>query len=420
MPSGGLTDWMAEYGQPGMVWYAKRLAANDTLATNSHQAGPYFSRDFLFRVLPALNRPDTQNPDCRFELFIDSHADHRTARAIWYNNRLRGGTRNESRLTNFGGRRSALLDPDNTGAVAVFAFTLVEGVEFVACHAWVSRNASEEDLLEQRLGPVEPEEQVIWEPGTPYATSVDGPEDDTPCRDDPPEPEQAAPAWMEKFPSGEEIVRATLRLKPIDRTGIDARLMSRRRSEFEIFQSLEREFYLPRIRQGFESIEGFLGVAQTLLQSRKSRAGNSLELHVREIMTEEGLRPGTDFTYRPVIEGGKRPDFLFPSQAAYENADYPAGSLRMLAAKTTCKDRWRQITNEADRIREKHLLTLQEGVSEGQFREMTEAGVKLVVPRDLHAAYPGSVRPHLLTFESFLAGVRGLNLPDSRHQPQPA
>ena len=50
----------------------------------------------------------------------------------------------------------------------------------------------------------------------------------------------------------------------------------------------------------------------------------------------------------------------------------------MLAAKTTCKDRWRQIINEADRIKLKHLITLQEGVSEAQFREMQEAGVQRI------------------------------------------
>ena len=78
----------------------------------------------------------------------------------------------------------------------------------------------------------------------------------------------------------------------------------------------------------------------------------------------------------------------------------------MLAAKTTCKDRWRQIINEADRIRTKHLLTLQEGVSENQFREMTGSGVRLVVPEGLQNAYPGSVRPHLVTLESSIADIR--------------
>ncbi|MEQ1932769.1 MAG: type II restriction endonuclease, partial [Fimbriimonadaceae bacterium] len=70
------------------------------------------------------------------------------------------------------------------------------------------------------------------------------------------------------------------------------------------------------------------------------------------------------------------------------------------------KDRWRQIINEADRIAQKHLLTLQEGVSKTQFDEMHTAGVTLVVPQDLHDAYPADVRPHLVTFESFVGEVR--------------
>lgn len=134
--------------------------------------------------------------------------------------------------------------------------------------------------------------------------------------------------------------------------------------------------------------------------------GNSLELHVREIFIEEGLHSMQDFQHKPFTEGDKRPDFLFPSQAAYEDPNFPASRLKMLAAKTTCKDRWRQIIREADRIPKKHLLTLQEGVSEGQFREMTGAGVQLVVPAGLHKAFPNSVRPHLMSFESFIADVR--------------
>ncbi|MGK2959564.1 MAG: type II restriction endonuclease [Acidimicrobiales bacterium] len=193
----------------------------------------------------------------------------------------------------------------------------------------------------------------------------------------------------------------------------DVRLLVRRKCEYEIFLSVEQAVYLPRIHEGFGRIDDFIGLAQTILQSRKSRSGNSLEFQAREIMAEEGLLSGTDFIYRPVIEGGKRPDFLFPSKSAYEDAAFPANRLRMLAAKTTCKDRWRQVINEADRIPRKHLLTLQEGVSEGQFQEMQEAGVQLVVPSGLHDSYPIAVRPHLLTLESFIGDVRLLNLPVS-------
>jgi EcoRII C terminal len=64
------------------------------------------------------------------------------------------------------------------------------------------------------------------------------------------------------------------------------------------------------------------------------------------------------------------------------------------------------VINEANRIPVKHLLTLQEGVSEGQFREMREAGVMLVVPTSLHSSYPDAVKPHLISLESFIGDVR--------------
>ena len=78
----------------------------------------------------------------------------------------------------------------------------------------------------------------------------------------------------------------------------------------------------------------------------------------------------------------------------------------MLAVKTTCKDRWRQILNEADRIRIKHLLTLQEGVSQNQFAEMEAAGVQLVVPEGIRNSYPEGVRQRLQSLESFIADIR--------------
>lgn len=82
----------------------------------------------------------------------------------------------------------------------------------------------------------------------------------------------------------------------------------------------------------------------------------------------------------------------------------------MLAVKTTCRDRWRQILNEAERVPAKHLLTLQEGVSEAQFGEMTRAGVQLVVPAGIMKNFPTTVQPHLQTLESFIGDVRLLPL----------
>ena len=82
----------------------------------------------------------------------------------------------------------------------------------------------------------------------------------------------------------------------------------------------------------------------------------------------------------------------------------------MLAVRTTARDRWRQVVTEADRVETKHLLTVQRGVSENQFREMVGAGVKLVVPAPLVHQYPRSIQPHLQTLESFIADVRLLNM----------
>jgi hypothetical protein len=160
------------------------------------------------------------------------------------------------------------------------------------------------------------------------------------------------------------------------------------------------------VRAGFPTIDDFVARAQSILQRRKARSGRSLELHARQIFLEERLKEGVQFSHQPQSEFKKRPDFLFPSEAAYKDTNFPISKLRMLAVKTTCKDRWRQIVGEADRIDQKHLLTLQQGVSENQFREMVASGVQLVVPTNLVSSYPKVVRPHLQSFECFIADVR--------------
>lgn len=165
-----------------------------------------------------------------------------------------------------------------------------------------------------------------------------------------------------------------------------------------------------RINEGFASVDAFVERALTILQRRKARSGRSLELQAKEILLEEGFAEGRDFSHSPTSEGDKKPDFLFPSEAAYRDNAFPASRLRMLAAKTTLKDRWRQILNEADRVPTKHLLTLQEGISENQFAEMQAASVQLVVPEPLMNSYPDAIRPKLVTLRDFLAELRQLSV----------
>lgn len=407
-----LVEWMEEHGAPGFVWYVKRLSGNDTLANGSHQAGPYIPRDFLFEVFPALNRREVKNPDVRFNLHVDSHGDAREVRAIWYNNRFHDSSaargRDETRVTGFGGSASALLDPESTGALTVFAFRNVPASDTADCHVWVCRCATEENLVEDRVGPVEPGKYVIWPPARegllalltqpPVRASCWLSDDEIPVE------------WRKRFPSGADVIRRVVELRPESGLDPDKRLMRRRECEFEIFRSVEQAVELPHITAGFTTIDAFITRAQTILQRRKARSGHSLELHARAIFVEERLVEGTHFSHQPESEPGKRPDFLFPSADAYHDHSFPRERLRMLAVKTTCRDRWRQILNEADRIPAKHLLTLQEGVSETQFREMTQAGVQLVVPSRLFEKFPKPVQPHLQTLENFIGDIRLLPL----------
>jgi hypothetical protein len=406
-----ISAWMDVCSVEGAVWYVKRLAANDTLATHAHQAGPYVPKDFLFGVFPSLNRPDAKNPDVWLPLLVDSHGEQARIRAVWYNNKLFGGTRNEARLTNFGGRSSALLDPESTGSLTVFVFLTSRTAP--ALRVWIARSPGEEDLIEERVGPVEPGRWVVWSPSRqPQRDLFEAePPARTNCNLS---PEEMPAAWLESFPSGAEIIRKAIELRPARALAVDVRILQRRKCEYEVFRSLEQAVELPRIREGFSSVDEFVARAQTVLQRRKARSGRSLELHTREILVEEGFEEGSAFSHGPESDPGKRPDFLFPSEAAYKDPAFPQSALRMLAAKTTCKDRWRQILNEAGRVPTKHLLTLQEGVSENQFREMSDAGVRLVVPKDLQNAYPAAVRPALLTLGAFLDEVRALAASSSR------
>jgi len=405
-----ISDWIAEHSGPGYAWFVKRLSGNDTLANGSHQAGPYIPKQFLFDVFPGVNRTDVENPDLRFNVYVDSHADAREVRLIYYNSKRNKGQKNgrdETRLTNFGGGESALLDPESTGALTIFAFPVVADGATTECHVWVCRPGTEEDVVEDWIGPIEPGRFFMQAAGGSVQASLFTM---APVRANCwLSPSEIPTTWLTKFPSGAEIIAKAAELQSHNALSPGLRLIKRRACEFEIYQSVEQVVELPLITAGFTTIDSFIARAQTILQRRKSRSGRSLELHARTIFTEEKLVEGTNFSHQPVSEPGKSPDFLFPSQTAYQDPSFPAANLRMLAVKTTVKDRWRQILNEAHRIPEKHLLTLQEGVSETQFKEMVDAKVQLVVPEPLIEKYPKSVQPHIQTFESFIGDMRLLN-----------
>lgn len=392
-----LEDWLDEQSRPGVLWYIKRLSANDTQKSKGHQAGPYIPKSVIFEVAPSLQRTDILNPRVSLEALIDSHDDTVSVDMIWYNNQKRGhGTRNEARVTGWGGTNSALLDPENTGALTVFAFS-----DDLRCRVWVCRNIAEEEAVEGYIGPVEPRIWKVW--SIDRADLIRQLRPKLGCRL---EPHEIPREWLTAMPSGEDILRKVLTMRPERSANADRRLVIRRNCELAVFRSLEDALYLPRIREGFSSLDDFLPYAQTVIQRRKSRSGRSLELQMREIFREEGVMEGRDFEYQAKISIGRQPDFLFPGVTAYRDESFPASRLRILAVKTRLKERWRQVLDEAPRIERKHLLTLDDGVTGSQFTAMREAGIQLVVPKGLQKDYPEDARPHLQTLESFLGEVR--------------
>ena len=74
----------------------------------------------------------------------------------------------------------------------------------------------------------------------------------------------------------------------------------------------------------------------------------------------------------------------------------------MLAAKTTCKDRWRQVLSEADRINSKHLITIEPAISTQQTTQMKKENLKLVIPESIQSTYDNDQIPDLMNFSNFI------------------
>lgn len=181
----------------------------------------------------------------------------------------------------------------------------------------------------------------------------------------------------------------------------DAALVAWMEREEILFRTLEKHLLGEKLRNltksGIEDTEPFIKLVQSALQRRKSRAGSALENHLEQIFTDHGVK----YTRTGVTENNLKPDFIFPGIAQYRDNAFPQTSLTMLASKSTCKDRWRQILNEAARIPDKHLLTLEPGISENQTEEMRNERVQLVLPQGLHDSYTHVQQKWLMNMAEF-------------------
>ena len=368
--------------------YIHFLSPNDTGLTKSHQAGILMSKSswpIMFDEQPV--RDGSAGNTERFVkiLWQDGEHEETNSRFIYY----RTGTRNEFRLTRFG-RGFKRLKPECTGNLFVLcragkdiykAWTFSTDDDIQAFLDAFGLNPTDTNrLISGNI--LSPDAASVMNRMTKFAESlVDFPDTETMA------------AQARKF---YEDTLKTQEKSP------DELLMRWIDTEYLLFRAIEKTFYTDVVEYGFSSIESFLACAQTILQRRKARAGKSFEHHLGALFTRHHLR----YTPQGVTELNKRPDFVFPSIEAYHDSSFPHENVIVLAAKTTCKDRWRQVLSEADKVSTHYLATLQQGISPAQCREMQDSNVRLVVPKSNRDTFPEEFRPSVLTLDEFLSLAR--------------
>ncbi|MDD2286295.1 MAG: type II restriction endonuclease [Paludibacter sp.] len=370
------------------VAFCKFITANDTGATGAHQAGFHIPKNAwrLFFETPGergANKDAFVKIRWQNDFFTDS-------RFIYYGVL----TRNEYRLTRFG-RGFPFLQENNVGDLLVIAKKADNYYE-----AFVLSNDEDIDDFFSAFGISSTETNGI----IPKTTELNTEEKIQLlfCQfiaklnvDFPPTFDLASGArniFFEAFHLGKEIVLS----QP------DKEILNWLKTEFDLFKAIENDRYGEIIRTPFPSVDTLIQTANTILNRRKSRAGKSLEHHLSEVFDIWSL----SYTAQPVTEQNKKPDFIFPCIELY-NAE-PSGSdkLVFLGAKTTCKDRWRQIIGEADKIPRKHLFTLQQGISGNQLKEMKASGVTLVVPELYIGSFPKEHQADIWTLKKFVSYVK--------------
>lgn len=380
--------------------FCKFISANDAGKTGGHQEGFYMPKS----TLPLMfDTPGIQGSNKDRFIEIDWYDYQSTqSRFIYYG----AGTRNEYRLTRFG-KGFPYLSEDNVGDLFVLAhtegdqytgFVLRSDNEIEDFFAAFNLSSDKTNALIEKAATITAEDALLqcfiaylnsFIIQFPAPISFDAPVKF-------PDTRELAGHARECFINSYGRTTIDIQRKP------DAELLNWLNAEFELYKVFENERYGQLIKTPFQSVEELVRVANSILNRRKSRAGKSLEHHLAKVFKVFNLT----FDEQPMTENRKTPDFIFPGAEAYHNASFDTGKLIVLASKTTCKDRWRQITSEADRVPVKHLFTLQQGISTNQLAEMQRLKVRLVVPRAYVDTFPKQYRSQLYTLETFIQLVQ--------------
>jgi hypothetical protein len=374
--------------QQSEIAFSKYITANDTGSTGGHQAGFHIHKHSweLF-----FDKPGEKGKNKDKFITIKWQDDFETAsRFIYYGTK----TRNEYRLTRFG-RGFPFLEDANIGDLLVIckkspnfyeAFVLQTDEEIDDFFAALNISSTETNgIIPKQFQPTT--EEKLMQCFNAFLKSL----------------KLEFPTTIDLAINSRNCYKGAYNItSQIVKENPDREILNWLHAEFQLFKTIENDRYKSRIKTPFKTVEELVETANTILNRRKSRAGKSLEHHLSEIFRTFELT----FAAQTVTEDNKKPDFLFPNIEAYNNPKFNANKLVVLASKTTCKDRWRQILNEADRIKTKHLFTLQQGISKNQLEEMYKYNVCLVVPKQYLKSFPTEFRDKILTLNNFITHIK--------------
>lgn len=397
---------------------AKRLAAVDTSASLSNQHEVTGSK-VLMRILGEEMRSSPRGgQDTRFEatyiwLGAEQEALSEEGKLSWYDSRAKDPKRlAEWRLYYQGNSITDLMQPGDTLFVArrpddrLFFIVTPDGTTIQSQLLWLfGLSEQPSSLFEQRE--LTPDTGGELDFAARYILDELG--------IDPDEPEAdmldvlIAPFAL-KFPTT-KVFSALARKSLPDicaRDAPDEALLAWMEREELMFRRLERRIVAERIANGFiaagdADVDGFLSFSLSVQNRRKARAGQALEHHLEALFTANDIR----YERGVETENRNKPDFIFPGQKEYKDEALDPAGLTMLGAKSSLKDRWRQVLSEAARIPEKHLLTLAPGISENQTDEMRAKNLQLVIPRRLHDTYRPTQHGWLMDVAGFVRLVAG-------------